>query len=88
VLHSSGGKLTLAKALYLIFLVVKNEISQHIISVSSQTLRYESYVIFTAEGEILRILEEIFEISVNDVEKFTFDRVSNVQKELSSWNYR
>jgi hypothetical protein len=47
-------------------------------SVSIQTAYFESYVIFTAEGEILCILGESSENAMNNVEKFIFDRVSNV----------
>jgi hypothetical protein len=40
-------------------------------------------VIFSAEGEILRILGESSKNFMNDVEKFLFDKVSNVDNWLN-----
>jgi hypothetical protein len=57
------------------------------ISVSSQTPCFLSYVIFTAEGEILLILGESSENAMNDAGKFIFDKVSNVSNWLNL-NYK
>jgi hypothetical protein len=46
--------------------------------VSTQTAYFELYVIFTAEEEILRILGECSENTMNDEEKFIVDKVPNV----------
>jgi hypothetical protein len=42
---------------------------------STQTTCFESYVIFTEEGPILRVLGGCSENAMNDIEKFIFDRI-------------